>query len=744
MSNFQVNLSNCDREPIHIPGQIQSHGFLIVLDKEVRVSYFSDNIYSYITDLNKDLLGSSIDYLETFIGISFQPHFLKNLIASSGSKNRFEKNNPVPVEIGGYGYFLIISKNAGQILLEFEQATSDFELNVQYVLGQSIAQVLAHKNMDKLLEQTAIEVKEIISFDRVMIYQFMDDGHGAVVAEAKNNKLESWLGLHYPASDIPQQARALYKLNLTRLIADVHSTPSKISTAPGNTDHLDLTNAQLRAVSPIHIQYLKNMGVASSFSISIICDGELWGLIACHNYTARFIDFKSREYAKLIGQILSSALQFRKEEVDQNEKDALTFSVAKLGKALLGQQDVLSALCSDPESLLQVVPANGVLLSAGINSFRYGKTPHSAAEAILLDWLFDNVKTDTFCDTNLSALIPELEDCKSIASGIMFCMISREHRECLLWFRPEQVYNVNWAGNPNKPADNHLDPLFRISPRLSFEAWREEVRGVSNKWKREEINAVNLLKQEILSAVSLQAGAVKEMNARLKEAYEELETFSYTISHDLKNPLASIKSYAQLLIRDKSILGSGQKMVQRIADRADQMNLMINAVLDYSKIGKITVEFAHLKMKEIIEDIIIDLQIVYQVNMPIITVDVTHDLFGDKVMLHQIFSNLISNAVKYSQHSNPSTVHINSVCKNNEVVYTISDNGLGIAEADRQSIFELFNRMDNVKNIEGSGVGLAIVKRIVDKHHGKIWVESEIDTGSTFFLALPKPVKFGF
>ena len=739
MSNFQVNLSNCDREPIHIPGRIQSHGFLIVLDRDTNITHFSDNVYQFIPDLSKNLLRSSLSYLESFIGISYQPNFLKNLIDSSGLKLSFEKTNPVPVEIGGSNYLLIISKSDDCFLLEFEEALSIFELGVQHVLGQSIAHILSHKNVAKLLEQAAVEVREIIAFDRVMIYQFMEDGHGMVVAECKNDELEPWLGLHYPASDIPQQARALYKLNLTRLIADVYSTPSEISTSADNVLPLDLTNSQLRAVSPIHIQYLKNMGVVSSFSISIICNGELWGLIACHNYTSRFIDFKSREYAKLIGQILSSALQFRSEENDQNGIDALRFSVDKLGRVLLGQQDVLSALASDPVSLQQVVPSTGVLLAAGSKSFRYGITPNLNFEKVFLDWIFDTIDTDVFCETNLSNLLPEAIGLESVVSGFMFCLISRKRRECIIWFRPEQIFDINWAGNPEKQIIDNLDPMALISPRESFAVWKQSITGISYEWKREEVNAVNLLKQEILTAVSLKAGAVKEMNERLKEAYEELETFSYTISHDLKNPIASIKTYAQLLIRDKKLEGRGQLMVQRIADRADQMNLMINAVLNYSKIGKIKMNAVSMKMDGILRDIIDDLLIVHHEHAPNVTVDLAHDLYGDEVMLHQIFSNLIGNAVKYSQKSQPPVVNISSLVDKNEVIYVINDNGLGIAKSDQHKIFELFNRMDNVQDIEGSGVGLAIVKRIIEKHKGRIWVESELGKGSAFYVALPKP-----
>jgi len=262
----------------------------------------------------------------------------------------------------------------------------------------------------------------------------------------------------------------------------------------------------------------------------------------------------------------------------------------------------------------------------------------------------------------------------------------------------------------------------------------ETVNGVAEKWSEVEISGVTRLKDDINFGIQQKAGAMRLMNERLRLAYEELETFSYTISHDLKNPIASIKSYAQLLMRDQAVLEKGQQMLQRIADRADQMNLMINAVLDYSKIGRSAIIYRNINCGNLIADIISDLQITNEDDHIKITVGDIPNLKGDPIMILQVFSNLISNAVKYSQDANPAEVHIAGEMLNKKTRFTIRDNGLGIAKKDIPKIFELFNRMDNVSHIEGSGVGLAIVKRIVEKHSGKIWAESEVGKGSVFYV----------
>ena len=735
MSNYQVNLTNCDTEPIHIPGGIQSHGFLLVVNQQFTITHYSDNIFGYVTGLNETLLGQPIGHLESFLGTSFQPGFLTTLLKSVSSAEDFERSNPVPIEISELPFYLIIAVSADQFLMEFEPAESDFRLDVHKTMGRSIAAILKHKQTSQLLDLSAIQVQKIIQFDRVMVYQFMEDGHGVVMAEKKLDALEPWLGLHYPASDIPKQARELYKLNLTRLIADVGSVTSKITTSASQRNPLDLTNSQLRAVSPIHIQYLKNMGVASSFSISIICHGELWGLIACHNYSPRFIDYRSREYAKLIGEVLSSALEFRQEEVSQHISLSLRDILDKQTKALQKSETIKEALLKDPLGLMAIAEASGLALIFDQNVMPFGTTPSKDALKKLIKWISENIKVPVYHTTQLSKVYPAAADFQELASGMLLYLLSEEPKKYIIWFKPEQIHAVTWAGNPDKHRGPPETNLQTISPRHSFEAWSQTVYGTSEKWSNESINAVRLLKEEIDHSVNLKAGALRLMNEKLHEAYQELETFSYSISHDLKNPIASIKVYAQLLIRDKSLAERGKLMLKRIAAQADQMHLMINGVLDYSKIGKSKPNREPVEMRGLIGGIVSDLESIHQKRQLQISIGDTPNLLGDPVMIYQIFSNLISNAVKYTEGATTAIIRISAETTANEIIYTIADNGLGIAEINIPKIFELFNRMDNVRHIEGSGVGLAIVKRIVEKHQGRIWVESELYVGSKFFVA---------
>ncbi|MES2827902.1 MAG: ATP-binding protein [Bacteroidota bacterium] len=740
MSDYQVDLTNCDTEPIHIPGEIQSHGFLLVINQQYIITYFSDNLYSYVPGITDQLLGQTINYFEGFINASYQPEFISTILKSVGIAEEFERSNPVPVEIVGRTFYLIVAVSGDQLMLEFEPAESDFRLDVQKTMGRAVADILKHKQVQKLLDHSAEQVQQIIKYDRVMIYQFMEDGHGVVMAEKKLETLEPWLGLHYPASDIPKQARELYKLNVTRLIADVHSKISKITTNSSEDSQLDLTNSQLRAVSPIHIQYLKNMGVASSFSISIICNGELWGLIACHNYSPRFIDYRSREYAKLIGEILSSALEFREEEVNQHISLSLRDALDKQTKALQNCATVKEALQIDPLTLMNIGGATGLALVFDQNIIAFGVMPPTEALKKLIKWIGGNINSPIYHTTELSKIYPDAAQFQNMASGMLLCVLSEDPKKLIIWFKPERIHTVTWAGNPDKSMIPSESKLQSISPRESFKAWAETVNGVSEKWPEESLNAVSLLREEVSHTINLKAGALRLMNEKLQEAYQELESFSYSISHDLKNPIACIKIYAKLLTRDKTLAERGQMMLQRIEAQADQMHLMINGVLDYSKVGKSKPKREPIDMRSLISGIVQDMESIHQKRKLEITIGITPGLTGDRVMILQIFSNLISNAVKYTQGANPAVITISGETIADEVIYTVADNGLGIAENNIPKIFELFNRMDNVQHIEGSGVGLAIVKRIVDKHQGRIWVESELYIGSKFFIAFQNTV----
>lgn len=732
MNKFSVDLTNCDKEPIHIPGKVQSHGFLIAIDKnDLTIKYLSENTADFLSIVPRKLLDQPVSILSEYI--KQEPVFnVEDLLALGIIRKSFDAISPHPVDINGEPFYLIISSSSNDWLLEFEPVTLQYD--IQSLIGRSASVMLQGKSVSALLKGAAVEVKKLIGYDRIMIYKFLDDGHGEVVAEEKNDNLEPFFGLHYPASDIPKQARELYKLNLTRLIADVNTEDSPILTYQENTP-LDLTNGGLRAVSPIHIQYLKNMGVDSSFSISLICNGELWGLIACHNYSPKFIDYKAREGSKLIGEILSSALEYRQAEEDSEMVEHFKDTASVLLEHLNRDKYLVDALTKHSKTLLDVTNGTGVAIIFENDLKTLGRVPDERSIWELADWLKENNDESIYYTHRLSEIFNPAKKYKDIASGMLACSISKDPDEVIIWFKPEQISTVNWAGNPDKPVSSSENGVASLSPRKSFETWSQVVNNTSDKWLPEEITSVLRIREIIVTYINKKANEIRLLNEKLQAAYEELDTFSYTISHDLRTPLTSIKTYAELMLKNKSIDESGRKMLDRILHGAGKMNFLIKEILNLARVGRLEIVYDSVNMQVLLKEISAEVWAAFKADNAELVLGQLVDIKGDKTMIAQVFTNLISNAVKYSSMVDKPKIEVSAHVDSGETIYAIKDNGMGIDNRYYDRVFELFKRMDNVKDIEGTGVGLAIVKRIVERHNGRVWFESKLNVGSTFYVA---------
>lgn len=734
MNKFSVDLTNCDKEPIHIPGKVQSHGFLLAVEKPTyNISYISENALFFLNSSPKDLLEKPVSILNNFINPQAAEFDIEDLLKLGIVRKSFDAISPYPIKINDQPFYLIISSSENEWLLEFEPLTLQYD--IQSSIGRAASAMLQGKTVTALLKGAASEVKKLINYDRIMIYKFLDDGHGEVVAEEKESDLEPFFGLHYPASDIPQQARALYKLNLTRLIADVNREDSPIITFKENQP-LDLTNGSLRAVSPIHIQYLKNMGVYSSFSISLISHGELWGLIACHNYSPKFIDYKAREGSKLIGQILSSALEYRQDE-ENSEIVAQFKNTANILTAHLNRDKYIADALTDHEiNILDVTQATGAALIFENELRTVGTVPTNDEINELAEWLKSASDESVYYTHRLSEIFSPAKKYKNIASGILACSLSKELNEMIIWFKPEQIATVNWAGNPDKetvkPTENGL---LNLSPRKSFEIWSQVVNNTSEKWLPEEITSVLRIREIIIANVNKKANEIRLLNEKLQNAYEELDTFSYTISHDLRTPLTSIKTYAELILRNKSIDENAKKMLGRILSGTDKMNFLIKEILNLARVGRSDIHFEKVNMQVLLDEVIAEVFAAYKMDKAELILGQLPDIKGDRTMLIQVFTNLITNSVKYSSVVAKPKIEISAYIDGDETIYYVKDNGIGIDNRYYDRVFELFKRMDNAKDIEGTGVGLAIVKRVVEKHNGRVWFESKLNVGSTFYLA---------
>ncbi|GAA0714433.1 ATP-binding protein [Aquimarina litoralis] len=722
----KIDLTNCDKEPIHIIGNIQKRGFLLTCSFEERkLLRYSQNIVDLFSIGVDAIFNEPIEFL--FETHNIDIHAILNKLETKDVVYQEVHINKAPIT-------LITHKNATEYIIELEPnsiALNPFEYQLQ--LSEIATKINTEKNISEKCNSAARLIKQYLGYDRVMIYQFDADWNGSIIAESKEEHLESWLGLHYPSTDIPQQARKLFLKQGVRIIDDVNEISTPIITNTKNIDlpPLDLSKSELRAVSPIHIEYLQNMKVGATLTAAIVFNDTLWGLIACHHYSQKFINFYQRLSCKFLAQIFSTSLQLdsKNNVLDQIQKSSITRSV--LIDQITREKDIVLGLSRFDITLNDLTHSTGAAICIDNDITLIGTCPEIEQIRDLINFISEQT-TENFYQTNsISRAFETAKAYKNIASGVLCQFISKAKKDALIWFKPEVIQNVDWAGNPEKAVS--IDEDVHLSPRKSFEKWSIEQEGISEPWTDNEIAAVKSLNKSISDIIIEKYNEVKELNARLKMAYDELESFSYSVSHDLRAPLRGIDGFAHIIKEEyfDSLDDFGKNSVKTIIDSVEKMNTLIDDILEYSGLGKKPVEYRHFSLIKLTKDLLVDLENIYP-NVQVEIQEAMPDLKGDKTITTLLIKNLLENAMKYSSKKEKPLVNIGHL---KDTIYYIKDNGIGFDMKHQKTIFGVFNRLVN-DEYSGSGIGLAIAKRVVDKHKGKIWVESKLNEGTTFYFNL--------
>ncbi len=516
----KADLSNCDREPIHIPGSIQPHGVLLVLDPgDLRILQAGGDSERLLGWPLSRLLGQKLS------NIFLPAHIarLRFLIDSRGSMARPIHAFSVNADEAGKQLEVTAHKSSERLILELERydvtGSGDF-----VALVQNMIRVIQHaESVDECCRMIAEEVKAASGFDRVMVYRFLPDGAGVVEAEARHPDLAPYLGLHYPASDIPKQARELYLRNWVRSIPDATYTPAPILPFGEAGQHpIDLSHSVLRSVSPLHLEYLANMGVAASMSLSIIVDGKLWGLIACHHSKPRFLPHRLRVALELFSQMASFVLETK---ISAEEFESLRQRRAvhdKLVSRLSAETDIAQELTRSQLNLMDYIPSDGVGIWIDDRFWGLGTTPKKTEVAKLVSWLNETMSEGVFETNQLSSLYAPAVTFAVAASGLLALSISKSPRDYVLWFRSEAVRNVTWAGNPNKAAE--VERTGRLSPRKSFAAWQDQVKFQSKPWSGVDLDTAKALRVSLLEVVLRRIDQVAREREKARIRQEALMT----------------------------------------------------------------------------------------------------------------------------------------------------------------------------------------------------------------------------
>jgi len=728
-----VDLTDCDREPIHVPGTIQPYGVLMVLtEPALTVAQVSENVGDHFPLGVEDVLGQPLSRI-------IDPASADEL-RDALQEERWYETNPFDIKAHGKRFDGIVHRHDGATILDLEPDSEAVgATSAHHPFRPALMRIQRVTTLAELADVVVQQVRRVTGFDRVMFYRFHEDGHGSVDAEARGPLLQPYLGLHYPASDIPAQARQLYVKNWLRLIFDARATPARIVPAEraDTGSPLDLSFSVLRSVSPIHLEYMANMGVRSSMSISIILRNRLWGLISCLNHTSpRRVSHDMRAACEFLGRLISlqiDALEDREVLALRASRRAAEDALAEAMRESAVEESVLAVLLAHSEELMGLVGAEGAAWVGAGDAVTCGRTPPPPIIKEIAAWVENREAFRPFSTESLGALFPRALSASDVASGLLTFALPGAPRRRLLWFRPEIIKTVNWGGDPTKPVSADSQ---RPRPRRSFALWKEEVRFHSRPWTASDLEAADELRRRAIE-VDLERRLVSEQRA--VRARDDLIA---VVSHDLKNPLAVILMQAESMLKRASV-GSEESLpllrvgAERIGRSATHMKALIEDLLDLARIEtqRFTLHLQSIESRVLLDEALLaalPLAESKRITLAGDLIDLPR-LEADSERLFRVLSNLLGNAVKFTPEGG--TVTLRAAPRGDDLLVTVIDTGPGIAADHLPHVFERYWQARPASQA-GAGLGLYIAKGIVEAHGGRIWAESSAG-GASLIFTLP-------
>lgn len=737
-----VTLTNCEHEPIHIPGQIQPHGFLLGITQDWKIDFCTENIASYFDVTHNQVLGK--DFSAVFGLVAEQE------IVAYIKGDEVQDAFPLEIELLGRLFQINVHISGGIYVLEAELLFADQEklADAYKQTIQFVSQMNKTKSLKDLCALVAQGTREITGYDRVMIYRFDEQYNGEVFAEDCREDLEPFLGLHYPHTDIPAQARELYIKNQLRLIVDINYVPVPIFTVDDKEGkNLDLSLSILRSTSPIHVEYLKNIGVGATLTISLIHHGKLWGLIACHHYSEKNISPEIRLAAKLQGQFITSQIDIRQSNDEYINAQKTIVALEQLTSIDLPVvKESLQRIIETPQ-LLEISNASGVAILSKNKIFKTGITPADDEILSLIEKIINKTKSEIFYTNKISDHFPEFAENANLA-GIIYHSIGINGH--VLWFRPETVSEINWGGDPEKSIIKDRNGLH---PRNSFNIWKQIVKNQSSPWKQYEINAASqyahtLQNQLILIMLSEEEEKYRNQSEILKETNSELENINWISTHDLQEPLRKIQLITSKMLGELDAISteSISNSLQRVSKSANRMSGLLEDILKYTRIKNTRDTLHEVDLNKILKSTIKEMHESIKESNATIEYENLPEVHAIGFLMRQLFINILQNSLKYASAERQPKIKITAsqepvLIHDRYKVYChwvcFSDNGIGFEPQYAESIFKIFTRLHPQEEYTGSGIGLALCKKIMQAVGGDIKAEGKPNEGTDIIIYFP-------
>ncbi|MBB5695070.1 response regulator [Muricoccus pecuniae] len=751
----------CAQEPIHIPGAIQPHGVLLVADP-------SRNLVIRAASENAGLLAEGLPS-NTLLGLPVADvlgeEFAKALgeLAAAGEL-RGETPWETGLDLPGGPFEVTSHTQDGMVLIELEPvAPRDEEeaLGAARALQRAIARLrAAGGRLEELARVTVEGIRHLTGYERVLIYRFDQDWHGQTLAEDKVADWEQSLdGLHFPASDIPAQARELYRRSLIRWVPSRDAAPVPLHKDPSwevpemPERPIDLSFTRLRSLSPVHLQYHRNMGVDGSMSLSILHEGQLWGLMVCHHRRPHRPSPGQRAAATALTDAFAlrvgGAEQHGVEEARRADMNRLAELTAHMAEA----DDVTSALTAGAVTIASFFGCRGAALLRGATVERLGEAPPAPDLLRLANWLRDRGGEDIFHSDRMSADFPDWAQHATLASGVLAVFLTVDRTDMILWFRPEEPYLVSWGGNPHKAMDPQGGSVL---PRQSFERWVEERHGHSRPWAGWELEIAATLRHAITEVIIRSLGRIAELNERLRQSQkmEAVGQLTGGIAHDFNNLLAGI-------------VGSLEMMRNRVAQgRVGELDRYLGAAMtSANRAAALTHRLLAFSRRQTLDPKPTDVnrlvtsmeELIRRTVGPAIHVETVMSgglwtTLCDANQLENALLNLAINARDAMPDGGRLTIEAvnarlddayarrhHEVTAGQYVAVSVTDTGTGMPP---EVVARAFDPFFTTKPLgQGTGLGLSMVYGFAKQSNGYVRIYSEAGQGTTVRLYLPRSVE---
>ncbi len=750
-----VDLVSCDTEPIHIIGTIQPHGALMAAGiDDLAVGYASANTAAYLGRAHENLLGRALpDILGAGVCDALlarplapqNPDLLKPWFMTLDADTTAAR----PLECFPHVH-------GGQLIMEFVvPSASPTPVWEEDLLRQRIiSELIKPDTLGELARASAEIIRQVTGFDRVMVYRFAEDKHGEVIAESTSRD-DSFMGLHYPASDIPDPARRHFVLNLIRAIPDIAAHPIPIFATGGlmadaqARDPLDLTYSKLRGVAPVHVEYLGNMGVQASMSISLTANDKLWGLVACHHYGPLEVPWSTLRFCELIGGTMSALLQSIENSAQLRRSIQAERRAHVIEKHARAGQKIADLIADEAAGLLELADAQGLMVDLGGQRFTAGRVPEPMPDSgPLRARLAEGIATTEA----LGDLTPLDADQIGRGAGAALLELSEDGADELVFFREEFEQTINWAGRPDKVARRDGKGGTRLSPRGSFALWSEERAGQSRPFTQSDREVLRIVRRCLFALNSLdreRAAVAAQREAAAEDALLRMVLLDETrrssmgelasaLAHELNQPLSAVTNYINACRQELKNYGIDvppevSALIDSAVAESSRAANLVRRLRNFVAQGELVAE--KLNLHQVIGH---SLQLALDSSRepaPEVRLDFEPDLppiWADPIQIGQVVLNLVRNSLSAMRETPRRRLHIATERGDREIRVRIKDTGVGIPVENLDRLFEPFHS----STTRGMGIGLSLCRSIIEAHSGRIWLE-QVEEGAELAFSLP-------